>query len=456
LYDHVHMVGIGGAGMAAIARVLLEMGVTVSGSDLVASDATEALMAGGAKVYVGHRSESIAGAGVVVYSTAIAPDNPEILAARAAGIPVRHRSDMLAEIMNSHRGIAVAGAHGKTTITAMLAWVLHQSNRHPTFIIGGELPGLGGARYGRGSEVVAEADESDRSFLRYRPYMAIVTSVEADHLENYDGSLALLVETFAQFLANVPAHGLAILCADDPWLPEIGARLSCRVLWYGVRPGSEYQVRNIRHRGFSTLYEVTAQGRDLGSFSLEVPGRHNVMNSLPVIAACLELGLEPAEVAAHLASFRGARRRFELVGQSRGMLVVDDYAHHPTEIKATLRAARTGWPDCRVIAVFQPHRYTRTHYLLNDFAQAFGDAHHVVLTEVYSPPPDKPIAGATGSHLAELVREHLPGVPVDFVPRREAVAAHLAALLQPGDIVITMGAGDIWRSAKELVCVLEA
>lgn len=456
LYDRVHMVGIGGAGMAAIARVLLEMGTQVSGSDLVASEATEVLSALGARVYIGHRSDHVADADVVVFSTAIGPDNPELAAARAAGIPMLHRSDMLAEIMNVRRGIAVAGAHGKTTITSMLAWVLHQSNREPTFVIGGELPGLGGARYGMGQEVVAEADESDGSFLRYRPDIAIVTSVEADHLEHYGGSLSRLVHTFRQFLGNVHTEGLAVLCADDPWLPEIGKDLTCRVLWYGAKPHSDYQVSHIRHNGSCTFYEVTERGRSLGEFSLMTPGRHNVLNSLAAIAVCRNLGLEPVEISSHLATFPGARRRFEVVAERAGVMIVDDYAHHPSEIRASLRAARTGWPDRRLLAVFQPHRYTRTHYLMNDFAQAFNDAHCVVITEVYSPPPEQPIAGVTGDRLAELIRQHIPHVPVSFVPERADLTEHLAGLVRPGDIVLTMGAGDIWRTARELAFRLEA
>lgn len=447
----VHMVGIGGAGMAAIAKVLLEMGCQVSGSDLASTDVTKGLAALGAQVAEGHCSENVKGdTDVCVVSTAIKPDNPEVLAARAAGIPVWHRSQMLAEIMNSRVGIAVAGAHGKTTITSMLAWVLHWAGQQPTFLIGGEVAGLGGARYGVGRAVVAEADESDRSFLRYTPHYAIVTSIEADHLEHYEGSFSLLVDTFAQFLGNIVPGGVAVLCSEDQHLRKIGPFVQQRIIWYGATPDCAYQCRNVRSEGYSTVFDVWEHGRLLGEFRLAIPGRHNVLNSLSVIAVCRELGLAPAEIAPHLATFKGARRRFEVIAEKRGILIVDDYAHHPSEIRATIQAAKTGWPDRRVVAVFQPHRYTRTHYLLDDFAKCFGAADHLVLTEVYAPPPDEPIPGASGSRLAELTRQSLPELPVDFVPARAALAPHLAKLCGPGDIVLTMGAGDIWRTTREL------
>jgi UDP-N-acetylmuramate--alanine ligase len=297
---------------------------------------------------------------------------------------------------------------------------------------------------------VAEADESDRSFLRYHPQFAVVTNVEADHLEHYEGSFELLVATFGQFLSQIKPNGVAVLCKDDPHLRAIGPTLASRVVWYGTDPTSDYHYTNARPDGFSTVYNVIERGHSLGEFRLAIPGKHNVLNSLSVIAIGRELGLTPEQLYPHLATFKGARRRFEVVAELNGVLVVDDYAHHPSEIQATLKAVRTGWPERRLVAVFQPHRYTRTHYLMDQFAGSFGDADHVVLTEVYSPPPDEPIPGASGARLAELTRLAAPGTPVDFVPEREAVAAHLAEICRSGDIVITMGAGDIWRTGREL------
>ncbi|HHT27881.1 MAG TPA: UDP-N-acetylmuramate--L-alanine ligase [Firmicutes bacterium] len=450
------MVGIGGAGMAAIAHILLEMGVKVSGSDLQENSATQQLAAAGAKVYIGHKAEQIGTAEVVVVSTAIAPDNPEVLSAQAAGIAVWHRSQMLAEIMNRRYGIAVAGAHGKTTTTSLLAWVLHHAGRNPTFLIGGEVVGLGGAQYGTGQEVVAEADESDRSFLRYQPAVAVVTGIEADHLEHYHGDFNYLVDTFAQFLKNIKPQGTAVLYRGDPHLRRIGDALERRVIWYGDAEESEYVYSNVRSQGFNTHFTVLERGQALADFSLSIPGRHNILNALAVIAVCRGLGMDSREIQPHLATFKGARRRFEVIADVDGVLIVDDYAHHPSEVSAAIAGARAGWPKRRVIAVFQPHRYTRTHFLMDDFARCFAAAHHVVLTDVYSPPPDEYIQGATGERLAELTRKYSHHLPVDYIPARQDIAAHLKEICQPGDIVLTMGAGDIWRTSRELAGLLRA
>lgn len=450
------MVGIGGAGMAAIAHILLEMGVHVSGSDLQESAVTRQLVADGAQVYIGHRAEQIGAAEVVVVSTAITPDNPEVLAAQSVGISIRHRSQMLAEIMEMRYGIAIAGAHGKTTTTSMLAWVLHHAGRKPTYVIGGEVSGLGGAHYGTGPEVVAEADESDRSFLRYHPDLAVVTSIEPDHLEYYHGDFSYLIDTFAQFLSNISPQGIAVLCRDDQNVYQIGKQLDRQVIWYGATEGSHYLYRHVRAEGFRTVFEVIEQSQVLGEFSLSIPGQHNILNSLAVIAICRALGMEVAAIQPHLASFKGARRRFEVIADVGEVLIIDDYAHHPSEIRATIAGARKGWPNRRVIAVFQPHRYTRTHYLMDDFARCFSDAHHVVLTAVYSPPPDEYIPGAAGEELAVLTQQQSPHVKVDYVPIRQDVAAHVKQLCLPGDIILTMGAGDIWHTSRELASLLGA
>jgi UDP-N-acetylmuramate--alanine ligase len=457
VHRHVHMVGIGGIGMAAIAHVLLEMGVTVSGSDQAASEVTSKLAQSGATVYIGHRQQQVTGASVVVVSTAIPPNNVEVQAAKAAGIPVWHRSQMLAEILNVKYGIAIAGAHGKTTITSMLSWVLYQCGMEPTFVIGGTLPGLGGAHYGTGPMVVAEADESDRSFLCYRPRVAVVSSIEADHLEYYDGQFSRLVETFQQFLSNVVVpDGLAILCADDKNLVDIGEKLSCQVTWYGRHETADYRVLQIKTNGKGTCFQVSERGELLGEFTLAIPGEHNVMNALAVIAICRHLGLHVAGIAAALASFPGAKRRFQIIYEHNNITVVDDYAHHPSEIKATIKAARRGWPNSRLIAVFQPQRYTRTHFLMNDFARAFGETDLVVLTQIYSPPPEEPIPGVSGERLAQLVQMNEPNLPVRYIAERSELAPYLYGEVRPGDIVLIMGAGDIWRTSQELAEKLRA
>lgn len=445
----VHFVGIGGAGMSALAKVLLAQGVAVSGSDIAESPVLEELRARGAHVFVGHDARHVDGASEVVVSSAITADNPEVETARARGIPVRHRSELLAELLNQKEGITVAGAHGKTTVTSMIAWTLHRLGQDPTFLIGGELPGLGGAGFGEGPLMVAEADESDRTFLRYRPKIAVVTSVEPDHLESYGHSFEALKEAFLDHLRRVKPGGWAVLCADDPGLREVAGALGrddIALVWYGLDEDAYFRAGDIDLRGFQSRFRVRRGGRDLGEYTLSVPGRHNVQNALACIATldCLGLPLEPVRDA--LSAFRGARRRFEVVAEENGILVIDDYAHHPSEIRATLQAAKRGW-NRRVVAVFQPHRYTRTSQLMEDFARAFEAADRVVLTEVYSPPPDRPIPGVSGRRLAELAREHL-GDKVEYVPDVESVVDRLCAICQEGDIVVTMGAGDIWRAAR--------
>ncbi len=444
----VHFVGIGGAGMSALARVLLAQGIGVSGSDLHDGPVLEALRELGARVYVGHHPDHLRGATEVVLSSAIAPDNPEFQAAKALGLPVRHRSELLAELLNQRDGITVAGAHGKTTVTSMIAWVLERTGERPTFLIGGELPGIGGAKYGSSRLLVAEADESDRSFLRYRPQIAVVTSIEPDHLENYNGSFAELKKSYAQHLDNLKPGGWGVVCADDASVREVVQGLDGprrRFVWYGLEAGAFFRGVEIKTQGFRTSFRVLRGAEPFGEYLLGVPGRHNVQNALACIAVCDCLGIERGKVAAELTTFRGAKRRFEVISEENGILIIDDYAHHPTEIRATLQAAKNGW-NRRIIAVFQPHRYSRTSQLMNEFARSFDAADRLILTEVYAPPPEKPIPGVSGKRLAELARERL-GDRVEYVPRLEDVVDRLCALAQEGDIVVTMGAGDVWRAA---------
>lgn len=434
--------------MSSIARILLEQGKYVSGSDLVASDTVQQLRRMGATVFVGHDRNHVNGAQLVVASTAIDPLNPELLAAKERGIPVVHRSEIWAHFLNAGQGIAVAGAHGKTTVTAMTAWVLHHAGADPTFLIGGELPGLGSGHAGRGPVVVAEADESDASFLRYRPWCSVLTHVEPDHLEHYGGDYERLVAAYGRFLAQTRPDGLIVVCGDDAAALRLAEAVPVRRITYGLRTPADLTAVDIVQEGFLTTSRVLWRGETLGTLRLRVPGKHNVENALAVTAVCQALGLGWDEIAPHLATYGGARRRFEVVAASPDFMVVDDYAHHPSEVRATLAAAREGWPGRRIIAVFQPHRYARVHFLLNEFATAFGDADYVLVTEIYAPAAEPRIDGASGRRLAEAVQARHAGT-VEFVPDASQVPERLAALVQRGDIVITLGAGDIWKSARE-------
>lgn len=434
--------------MRSIARVLLEQGLRVTGSDLAETDAIAALRELGAIINIGHQPDHLNGAEMVVVSTAILADNPELAAAKALGIPVVHRSELWAYLLNRGQGIAVAGTHGKTTITSLISWVLYQAGHDPTFLIGGEIPGLGAARYGKGPIVVAEADESDGSFVRYHPWCSVVTSIEADHMEFYEGDFERLIATYRQFLRNTHPEGLAVLCFDDERIRTELIDLDSRRVTYGFHPAAEWRATDIQLSGFQSTFQVERRGERVGRVQLSIPGRHNVQNALAVIAVCTEVGVDFSHIAAHLPRFSGTRRRFERVAEQNGILVIDDYAHHPSEVRATLQAARRGWPDRRMIAVFQPHRYSRTQALFGEFTTAFHDADLAIITGIYAPPPDKPIAGISGERLAQEIQAASPHVRVSHVDDMTAVPDYLMQLLRPGDIVVTMGAGDIWRTAK--------
>lgn len=448
----IHFVGIGGAGMSAIARVLLSEGKQVSGSDLQESTIIDELRRHGAQVWIGHSPQHVIGADEVILSTAITDDNPEALEAKRRGIPVRHRSEALADLLNQKKGVAIAGAHGKTTVTSMISWTLDRLGESITFLIGGILPGVGGAKAGLGPILIAEADESDGSFLRYRPYLAVVTSVEADHLENYNNSSATLQQSYRRFLEHVKPGGIRVLCADDDTLRSWAQdyETTGRVLTYGLRPEAQYSAIQLEARGFKTTFRLVKGGALGPEFELAVPGHHNVQNALACIAVCEALGADLDGVRRELATFKGARRRFEVVDQVEDRLIVDDYAHHPSEIRATLNAARTGWPGRRIVAVFQPHRYSRTSQLMDEFATSFGDADVVVLTEIYAPAPEQPIPGVSGERLAQLTRRALNGMKheVHFAPGLCDAVDVLRETVVPGDIVITMGAGDVWKVGR--------
>ena len=451
--QHVHFIGIGGYGMSAIARVMLEMGYHVSGSDVARQELTEKLAAKGAKVFIGHEAKHVQGADLVVYSTALPKDNVEKAAAESLNIPVLHRSQMLARILNAKKGIAVAGAHGKTSTSSMIALVMETCGLDPTYIIGGEIMNVGSnAKAGKGEYVVAEADESDGSFLQYYPSIAVVTNIEADHLENYGGDFNRLREAYARFLNQVKEGGKAVVCLDDPELASLLPDISADMITYGTHPDAEYRATNIRLGDRRAEFAVEHKGQAIGTVKLNVPGHHNVLNALAAMIVGLEAGVPFAQAAEAIEQFQGAKRRFQVLGDVNGVLVIDDYAHHPTEITATIAAAKA--TGKRIIAVFQPQRYTRTYYLLDQFSRAFGEADEVIIVDIYSPAGELQIEGVTALRLSELIREN-SNPNVTYIAEKEQVLQELAQRVAPGDLVLTMGAGDIWKVAKDLAALLK-
>ncbi|WP_076345378.1 UDP-N-acetylmuramate--L-alanine ligase [Alicyclobacillus vulcanalis] len=451
--EHVHFVGIGGYGMSAIARVMLDLGYRVSGSDVSRHELTEKLASRGATVYYGHRPEHVDGADIVVHSTAVKQDNVELEAARARNIPVIHRSEMLARLMDDRVGIAVTGAHGKTTTTSMIAFAMEQNGLDPTFVVGGVVADLGdNAKAGQGPFVVAEADESDGSFLHYRPTIAVVTNVEADHLEHYDGKFENLVRAYETFIRQIPAEGLLVMSADDAKLRELKSAARCRVITYGFAEDADITARSVNLGDRASRSDVFIRGDRVGTLQLALPGKHNVLNALAAIAVCMEVGLTFEAVAEALSRFHGAKRRFQVVADVGGVLIVDDYAHHPTEIRATIAAARS--TGRRIVAVFQPQRYTRTFFLFEEFTKAFDEADEVILCDIYSPAGERKIDGVSAARLAgEIARTSNPNTR--YLPTHDDVIAYLAQTVRPGDLVLTMGAGDVWKVAKGLANILQ-
>lgn len=435
--------------MSAIAKVLLAMGFDVSGSDISKSETTYKLEQLGARVCVGHCSENIQDAQAIVISTAIPESNEEVRVARERGLTIFHRADIVAAIMEDQEGIAIAGAHGKTTTTSMIAIMLEKAGLDPTVLIGGELDFLGGnAKLGKGKYVVAEADESDGSFLKLSPKIAIVTNIENDHMDFYE-TMENILNTFQKFLHKLPVEtGLAILCFDNAFARDIAAQSGRKYVSYAVDHEAEYTVRNIRINGSATIYDAYYQGELLGTVNLNVPGRHNIANSLAAIATGMHLGLTFTQIADGLAAFQGVKRRFQTKGRVKGVWVVDDYAHHPTEIATTLNAARDVKPK-RLICIFQPHRYSRTKFLREEFGRAFAPADHLILTDVYSA-GEQPIAGITGEVIKEEV-ERQTSQTATYIQDKNKISRYLLEIVEPGDLVITMGAGDIYRSGEELV-----
>ena len=444
---HVHLIGIGGSGMAGIAEVLINLGYQVSGSDLRASETTDRLVRLGGRVMIGHDATNIADAQLVVYSTAVREENPELQAARAAGMSVIPRADMLAELMRMKYGVAVGGSHGKTTTTSLIGAVLARGGLDPTIVVGGRLHGVGAnAQLGHGQFLVAEADESDGSFLRLAPAVTVITNIDREHLDHF-GDVEGLRQAFTYFANRVPFYGVSILCADDPQVREILPAITKRHTRYGTGEECEVRARDVQLLPHGARFQVEAFGRELGALELHVPGHHNVLNALAAVTVGLELEVGFALIAEALAGFRGVGRRFETRGEVRGVRVIDDYGHHPTEIRATLAAARG--LGGRVLVVFQPHRYSRTAALEDEFARAFGHAERVWVLDIYAA-GESPVRGVTSAALVErAVRagaKHL-----EYAPDAAAAAEAVAREARHGDVVITLGAGDVWKLADRIL-----
>lgn len=448
----IHFVGIGGIGMSGIAEILLAMGYAVSGSDLSRSETTERLEGMGAQIFFGHDPAHVGEAvDVVVISSAVRFANPEVARARDLHIPVIPRAEMLAELMRVKYGLAVAGTHGKTTTSSMLGTVLSGGGLDPTIVIGGKVLALGtNARLGLGEYMVVEADESDGTFLLLSPTIAVVTNIDPEHLDHY-GDVGKATDAFLEFVNRVPFYGTGILCIDSPRVRALLPRVRKRFVTYGLSPDAEVSARDLVVDGFATRFTALRNGQELGPVELRMPGRHVAQNALATIAAGAELGIPFATAARALAGFTGIHRRFELRGEVRGVMVIDDYGHHPEEVRVTLRAAREALDRRRLVA-FQPHRFTRTRDLFADFLDAFDDADVVFLTEVY-PAGEEPIEGATGAALAQALaaRGH---ADVRFVADRNDLAERLAAEAREGDVVLLLGAGDIVKTGPELLAAL--
>ena len=446
---HIHFVGIGGIGMSGIAEVLLNLGYAVSGSDQSDSDITFRLASLGAGIFQGHHASNLGKADVVVTSTAIKPYNPEVIAAHERGIPVIPRAEMLAELLKMKFSIAVSGMHGKTTTTSMIATVLANGGLDPTLVIGGKLGSIGSnARLGNGEVIVAEADESDGSFLKLSPSMAVITNIDREHLDYYP-DIAAIKEAFLQFANIVPFYGSTILCLDDSHVREILPQIKRRVISYGIsETGADYRAADIRFAGQVTRFNLFYRGGALGEVVLNVPGLFNVYNALATIAVARELDLSFPAIASGMAAYAGVHRRLEVKGSAGGLTVVDDYGHHPTEIRATLAAARQVWKE-RLIVVFQPHRYTRTRALFDEFMTAFSDADILVVTDIYAA-SEAEIAGVHASKLCDGIRK--AGHPEAlYIPDFDDIVEYIESIMKPNDTLITQGAGSVWKVGEALL-----
>ena len=451
----IHFVGIGGIGMSGIAEVLLGMGFDVRGSDIRESETLERLRSRGATVHIGHAASNVHGADVVVMSSAVQNANPEIVEARASGVPVIPRAEMLAELMRLKHGIAIAGSHGKTTTTSLVAAVLNHANVDPTVVIGGKVNQLGSnAKLGQGEYLVAEADESDGSFLKLNPTLAVVTNLDLEHVDFWQGGLPQLHQAFVDFLNRLPFYGFGVVCIDDANAQSLLPEVTRRIVTYGRSRQADYQAREIENNGMSTRMVIWRHGSLLGEIRLQLVGAHNALNALAAVAVADELGISFDKIQEALAKFEGVQRRFTHRGRALGIDVVDDYGHHPTEIRATLSSARNAYRGRRILALFQPHRYSRTDALRDDFARAFNDADIVLVTSVYAA-GETPITGASGEDLVELMRRH-GHHDARFVDSLQRGVEEILSTCKSGDVVLTLGAGDITKAGPMLLNAVQA
>ncbi|MGE5188753.1 MAG: UDP-N-acetylmuramate--L-alanine ligase [Gemmatimonadota bacterium] len=446
----IHFVGIGGIGMSGIAELLLNLGYRVTGSDLRRSDTTDRLAGLGAEIRTGHAAENVPDDGhVVVVSSAVRPDNPEVVEAHRRKIPVIPRAEMLAELMRMKYGIVIAGTHGKTTTTSMVATILATAGWDPTAVVGGKLNSLGSnAKLGRGDFLVAEADESDGSFLKLSPTVAVVTNIDPEHLDFYSG-IGQIKETFLHFVNKVPFYGFAVLCVDHPNVQELIPSVEKTVVTYGFSHQADYRAGEVVAEGMASRFILVRRDERLGEVVLRAPGRHNVSNAVAAAAVAAELGIPFERIREGLADYRGVHRRFQVKGERGGVTVVDDYGHHPAEIRATLEAARDVWPGRRLAVGFQPHRYTRTHALFREFVSAFHDADLLFVFDVY-PAGEEPIPGASGERLCAAIRDH-GHKAVHYAGKAGDAAGEVVPRLRPGDIFLTMGAGDVWKLGESVL-----
>jgi UDP-N-acetylmuramate--alanine ligase len=445
---HIHFVGIGGIGMSGIAEVLLNLGYKVSGSDLRESDTTRRLRQLGGEIQIGHRPGNITSPHVVVISSAVKKDNVEVIAAREKQVPVIPRAEMLAELMRLKYGVAIAGAHGKTTTTSLVATVLAAGGIDPTVVIGGKLNSLGSnAKLGQGEFLVAEADESDGSFLKLSPTIAVVTNIDAEHLDYYK-DINEIKDAFLQFINKVPFYGVAILCLDQPHIQSLIPKIEKRYLTYGMSSQADYQATDVTFMPLGSKFRVVNHTGDLGSFELSIPGLHNVSNSIAAIAVARELEVDLEVIRRALKDFSGVQRRFQIKGEAKGVLVVDDYGHHPTEVRATLAAAKAALGR-RVVCVFQPHRYTRTKHLLEEFFTAFNQADRVIIMDIYAA-GEQPIPGVSGQAVYEGIRKY-GHKDVAYLGGRDEIVKHLCETLREGDLLLTLGAGDVWKLGESVL-----
>ena len=450
----IHFIGIGGAGMCGIAEILLNEGYHISGSDIAESAVTQRLTCAGAKVFIGHHAENIAGASVVVISSAIRDDNPEVVAAKDARIPVIQRAQMLAELMRFRHGIAVAGTHGKTTTTAMVSMIYAEAGLDPTFVNGGLVKSVGtNAHLGRSRYLIAEADESDASFLHLQPMISIVTNIEPDHMDTYHGDFDEMKQTYVNFLHNLPFYGLAVLCADDADLMSLVPQVGRQVITYGFSENADYRIEDYQQTGFQGHYTVICPSGERIDVLLNVPGRHNALNATAALAVAKEEGIKNEAILAALADFQGAGRRFDQLGQfirpNGKVMLVDDYGHHPTEVGVTIQAARQGWENKRIVMIFQPHRYSRTRDLFDDFVQVLSQVDALIMLDVY-PAGEAPIVGADSKALCRSIR-NLGKVDPVLVSDTAQLGEVLDHLIQDGDLILAQGAGSVSKLSRQLV-----